>query len=431
MSLPLLIYPPFCTPASPPYSLTHLNAKLGNKCEILDLNVKFHNLKFPEFRDFFRQKNWNLKEYAEQCKEYDYVSGKCYSENNKKIIHQETPELFKELLQEILSRKPKVVGFSIVYSSQVFYTYALIKELKKCGIRCFVGGPAVTHQLAEVAETDFSEFMQEKTLPLDFSVFNPQDYFVPELVIPLKTCSACTHQKCAFCTHHQHLKYEEFDLEEIKQSIIKSKAKKIFFIDDMISKKRLLQLAETIRYLNVQWMCQLRPTKELDKDTLKKLYDSGARALFWGIESGSARILKLMNKGTNTEDIAKVLQDAHEVGIKNICYIMFGFPTETKQEFLDTILFLEKNKDNFDLVTISNFGLQKGSIIFEHPEMFGIAQVEVTERTLLESKITFTVKEGLTAEELSQLRKEYRHRLSKLNKLPQGMNFFREHTLVG
>ena len=431
MPTPLLIYPPFCTPASPPYSLTHLNTKLGNKCEILDLNVRFHNLKFSQYGKYFRQGNWNRKEYAKQCKEYDYLSGKCYAENNKKIIHQEIPELFNELLQEILLRKPKVVGFSLVYSSQVFYTYALIKELKQKNIRCFVGGPAVTHQLAEIAETDFSEFMQEKLLPLVFSVFNSKDYFTPELVIPLKTCSACTHQRCAFCTHHQHLKYEEFDLEWIKQSLIKSNSKKVFFIDDMISKKRLLELADTIKSLNINWMCQLRPTKELDKDTLKKLYDSGARALFWGIESGSDRILKLMNKGTNTKEIVKVLQDAHELGIKNICYILFGFPTENKQEFLETVLFLEKNRENIDLLSLSNFGLQKGAIIFEHPEKFGIAKIEVIERTLLEPKISFTVKEGLTAEELSRLRKEYRHRLSKLNKLPQGMNFFREHTLTG
>ena len=429
MNLPLLIYPPFCTPASPPYSLTNLNAKLGNKCEVLDLNVRFHNLKFKDYGIFFRQGNWDLKEYAQLSREYDYLSSECYSENNKQVRSGGKPELFDELLDEIISRKPKIVALSLVYSSQVFYAYALIKELLQHKIRCFVGGPAVTHQLAEIAETDFSEFMIQKWGILDFSIYNPKDYFTPNLVIPLKTCNTCAYQQCAFCTHHQHLKYEEYDLELIKQPIIKSKARKVFFIDDMIPKKRLSQLAEIINPLNIKWMCQLRPTKEWDKDTLKKLHDSGLRVILWGVESGSDRILKLMNKGTKVKEIVKVLHDSHEAGIKNVCYIMFGFPTETKPEFLETFSFLEENKENIDLLSLANFGLQKGAIIFDHPNKFGIDKIEVNERSLLEPKLIFTVKEGLSAEELAQLRKKYRHRLNKLNKLPKWMNFFREHSL--
>lgn len=434
MNFPLLIYPPFCTPASPPYSLTNLNAKLGNKCGILDLNVRFHNLKFKDYGIFFRQGNWDLKEYAQLSKIYDDLSSKCYSENNKKVRSGGKPELFKELLDEIISRKPKIVAFSLVYSSQVFYAYALIKELLQRKIRCFIGGPAVTHQLAEIAETDFSEFMAEKgnylnLSILDFSIYNPKDYFTPDLVIPLKTCNTCAYQQCAFCTHHRHLKYEEYDLGLIRQSIIKSKAGKVFFIDDMIPKKRLLQLANIVKSLNIKWMCQLRPTKEWDKETLKKLHDSGLRVILWGVESGSDRILKLMDKGTNTKEIVKVLQNSHNAGIKNVSYIMFGFPTETKLEFLETISFLEGNKEDIDLLSLANFGLQKGAIIFDNPNKYGIDKIEVNERSLLEPKITFTVKEGLSVEELAQLRKKYKHRLGKLNKLPKWMNFFREHVL--
>ena len=61
----------------------------------------------------------------------------------------------------------------------------------------------------------------------------------------------------------------------------------------------------------------------------------------WGVESGNDRVLELINKGTNVKDIEKVLEDSHNVGIKNIAYILFGFPTEIKEEFLDTIEFLK------------------------------------------------------------------------------------------
>lgn len=427
----LLVYPPFCTPASPPYSLTSLAAKIKREYEvnILDLNVRFHNLKFPEFHEYYQQGKFDFKEYSQTTKKYEHLTSLCYSENNKKVLKGESPELLSELLSEILKQKPEVVAFSIVYSSQAFYASVLIQELKKKGIRCFVGGPAVTHQMLEIAETDFKEFLSNKNEILDFSVYNKNDYFTPELVLPIKTCSACFYQQCAFCTHHQHSKYQEFELEYIGKAIQKSKAKKVFFIDDMITKKRLLELAEVVQPLKITWMCQLRPTKDLDRETLQKLHASGLRVVLWGVESGSPRILNLMRKGTNPEDNEITLRNAHEIGIKNVLYAMFGFPTETETEFLDTVNFLQRNKENIDLLSISTFGLQQGTPIFAHPKEFGVKKVNVLERKLLDAKVTFEVEKGLPPEELLKLRKKYRQTLDKINKYPQGMNFFREHLL--
>jgi radical SAM superfamily enzyme YgiQ (UPF0313 family) len=177
-------------------------------------------------------------------------------------------------------------------------------------------------------------------------------------------------------------------------------------------------------------MCQLRPTKDLDLKTLQQLYDSGLRVVLWGVESGSERILQLMKKGTNQKDNEITLKNAHDLGIKNVLYVMFGFPTETESEFMDTINFLQKNEENIDLLSISTFGLQPGTPIFAHPKQFGVKKVNVQERKLLDAKVTFETEKGLTSEELLKLRKTYRHTLDKINKYPQGMNFFREHLLV-
>ena len=58
----LLVYLPFCTPASPPYSITNLYAFLKanyeGKVEVLDLNLEFHKLKFPEYQKYFHDGNW-------------------------------------------------------------------------------------------------------------------------------------------------------------------------------------------------------------------------------------------------------------------------------------------------------------------------------------------------------------------------------------
>jgi len=424
----LLVYPPFCTPATPPYSLTSLAARMKVKPKILDLNILFHNLKFAEFKKYYQKGIFEQREYNEITKKYEHLTSLSYSENNKKVLKEEKPELFPELLNEILKNKAEVIAFSIVYSSQAFYAWALMQELKKLGKKVFVGGPAVTHQMLELAETDFSQFLDDKSQPLDFSFFKAKDYFTPELVIPLKTCSTCFYQQCAFCTHHQHSKYEEFNLKQVKDSIIKSKAKKVFFIDDMIPKKRLLELAEMVKPLKITWMCQLRP-KDLDQETLEKLYTSGLRVVLWGVESGSQRILDLMRKGTKVEENQATLERAHQLGIKNVLYILFGFPTETEAEFRETINFLQKNKENIDLLSISTFGLQQGTPVFKNPEKFGVKKIQVLERKLLDPKITFETESGLKPEQLLELRKKYRHTLDQLNKYSVGMNFFREHML--
>jgi len=431
----LLIYPPFCTPASPPYSITNLysflKANSDHNIEVLDLNLEFHKLKFPKYQKYYQKKDW--KDYDKVTKEYSKISRNTYSDNNKGIVKKQKPEFFKELIDKIKQKKPDIIVFSIVYSSQVFYAHSIIKELK---IKSIVGGPSVNKILAKSAKTlnneiELLEYLGDKAkifkTPLDFSIYNLKEYFTPYPVIPIKTCSTCYYKGCTFCTHFNRQKYFEFDLNIIKKSIINSKQKYFFLIDDMLSKKRLLEFAKTVKPLNIKYTCQLRPTKDLDFETLKKLRESGLTMIMWGVESGNDRILSLIRKGTNKKDIQKVLTDSHNAGIKNIVYMIFGFPTETKDEFLETIEFLKKNEKNIDLVSVSVFGLQKDTEIYNNPEKFRIKKIFHEKRTLLEPKITYELETGLTQQQANKLREKYKKTIEKINKYPKTMNFFREH----
>ena len=132
----LLVYPPFCTPASPPYSITYLCSFLKNNCkeniEVLDLNLEFHKKAFPEYQKYYQKMEW--KDYGKTTSEYIQLTKRLYSKNNKQVINKEHPGQFNELLNLIKEKKPDIVAFSIVYSSQAFYAYALIKELKVIGV---------------------------------------------------------------------------------------------------------------------------------------------------------------------------------------------------------------------------------------------------------------------------------------------------------
>lgn len=456
MTSTLLVYPPFCTPASPPYSITNIYSFLKNnlpkehKILAVDLNILFHKKKFSKFQKFFQTFNeeFDPETYSKTAKEYKKESETVYAENNRKVLANKNPLYFSQLLQAIVSEKPDIAAFSIVYSSQVFYACALIKELKKRGIRTVIGGPAVNSKISSIAdktlanELELLEYITQKkadhdqlnfkTIP-DFSIYGLDEYFTPQPVIPIRTTSTCYYKKCTFCTHYGSMPYFEFPLENIKSSIEVStrniKKKNVFITDDMIHKKRLLELAIILKPLGVSWMCQLKPTKELDYITLRTLREAGLKIIIWGVESASDRVLKLMRKQTNKKDIKKVLEDSSRAGIKNCVYIMFGFPTETKEEALETLEFLKENQDSVDLVSVSIFGLQKGSEICKNPERFGITKIHETGRTLLEPNLSYDVSSGMTHEQAKYIRKSYSETIEKLNKFPKNMNFFREHLM--
>src|SRR3989344_4606122 len=431
----LLVYAPFCTPVSPPYSITNLFSFLKNNSDheikVLDLNLEFHWLKFPEYGNYFRSGKWGDYEnsdYEKIATRYQQLTKKVYAENNHLVVEGKQPEFFAELLEKITSEKADIIAFSLVYSSQAFYVQALLKELQD--VTTVIGGPAVNGKLAAKHvfknEIEFLEYIEQRSIkqksiekrsidhnslkmnyPLDFSCCDGDRYFIQKVVIPLKTSTTCYWQRCTFCSHYAKVPYYQTPLEVIKKTVLLSGKKTFFLIDDMIPAKRLLELGKLFGSLGVTWGCQLRPTKEFNDDVFKKCYEGGLRMVIWGVESGNDHVLGLIDKGTNTGDVSLVLQRSHQAGIKNVTYIMFGFPGETREEFMDTIRFLQDNAEFIDLISPSIFGLQRGTIVYDNPALFGITQIEEEERTVLEPKVKY-VSSGMSLEQVKKMKKRDR-----------------------
>ena len=434
----VFVYPPFCTPVSPPYSVTNLYSKFKANSDVgvsaLDLNVEFHNLFFKDFKSYFQSKDW--RDYDEKSKSCVSVFKEAYRRSHSLILSNEEPEGFDYLLGLVLKEKPDFVAFSIVYSSQVFYAYSLIKKLKSLGVKTVVGGPCVSSKVRSVADfffededslLDFFGVVPSNDFFVDFSVFDSGKYFSPGLVLPLKTSSTCFYKGCAFCSHFSNKKYVEFDLGFIERTVSNNDSDLFFLVDDMIPSQRLLDLAKIFKRHNVSWGCQLKPTKDFSREVLQELRGSGLKFVLWGVESGSNRVLKAMKKNTNKEDMALILKNSKESGVFNVVYVLFGFPSETRSEFLETIDFLKQNKDYVDLVSSAVFGLQKGSKVYADPEKYCVTNIFEEERTFLEPKVSYSVSNGLSAEKAFALRKSHLKFLASINKVPSRLNFFREH----
>ena len=437
----LLLELPVHIPTVMPYSITMmksvLSSCLNEEISILDLNAEFH---YNEYKEYYLRKE--KEDYFVVLDEFVNQARHDYSKISKSAIHGELPNGHQEMMKLILKKKPDIVAMSLAYNSQIFFASGIIDELNKKGIKVVVGGPADKTKIKDrsmelndydslikfLIENGAKEKKEMQETYLDFSDYDKKKYFTKDFVYPLRTAYSCPYKLCAFCTHHQNSKYELIDLDFIKRTIQKNNIKKVFFIDDGFSKKRLFEIIEMITPLKITFWMQIRPEKWV-LSLLPDLYNAGLRCVAWGIESGSQRVLDFMDKGTNIKDVKEVLSVSRNVGIKNIAYIMFGFPTESKEEFIQTLDFLEENINNIDLVAPSIFGLQEGSRAMIHQDRFGVQNVSYEKRTLLGERIYFEASSGLSQDELKKLKKKNMYKINKIDKYPKIINSCREQIL--
>ncbi len=83
--------------------------------------------------------------------------------------------------------------------------------------------------------------------------------------------------------------------------------------------------------LDVRWWCDARLEERVfNAESLPRLFAAGCRKLMFGFESGSQRVLDLVEKGTNLDEARRVIRAAHAAGISVTLYTMVGLPTETR-----------------------------------------------------------------------------------------------------
>ncbi|HUV90134.1 MAG TPA: B12-binding domain-containing radical SAM protein [Anaerolineae bacterium] len=110
-----------------------------------------------------------------------------------------------------------------------------------------------------------------------------------------------------------------------------------------VSREQVVGLCELIleRGLRLQWTCNSR-VDFVDPEMLRLMGRAGCRWISWGIESGSAEILRRVRKGITLEQVEQALRWSHEAGIRNWGYFIVGLPGETEQTIQETIRFARR-----------------------------------------------------------------------------------------
>ena len=185
-------------------------------------------------------------------------------------------------------------------------------------------------------------------LPYDWSV----DWFEKKPVFTMNTSRGCPFG-CTFCSvgsiwGRQYTYFSASRLvSEIEYLVKHYRVKGIYFREDnfTLNRKRLLEFCNLLlkKNLNIAWACETR-VNTIDKETINLMYRSGARAFYFGVESGSQKILDFLNKGINVDQIKNAFALCRETGIRTAASVIVGVPSETEEDVIKTEMLLKEIK---------------------------------------------------------------------------------------
>ncbi|MBQ8848111.1 MAG: B12-binding domain-containing radical SAM protein [Candidatus Gastranaerophilales bacterium] len=368
-----------------------------------------------------------LVSYQNQMLKLNYESIKYYVFDRETNIFY---DYLEEKLEDILKENADYIGISINSSNQIIAGLTLASMLKKktkahisiggnhfgrvkdslekypeffelfCDSVCLEEGEIPVYKLAqhiagEIPIEQVPNLMYKKddkiiTNPIieplklndmkmaSLNGYKLDEYFTPEIIMPFQTSRGCYWRKCSFCDHDFGMHYNIKDLDKLIEQIKYFKnnygIKNFEFIDEAISPSYLRKMSERLikEDLNISFFCDARLEDGFDEELMKLAHRAGLKMVLWGYESGSEKIMKLINKGINIENRLKILKNSHDAGIFNFAFIFFGFPAETKEDALMTIKDICENTDVINVYGKSVFTMGKHTKLREAPEKYGV-----------------------------------------------------------
>ena len=192
----------------------------------------------------------------------------------------------------------------------------------------------------------------------------------------------CYWKQCSFCDvnldyigNYQNTTAEDL-VNKIEKIVKDTGITGFHFVDEAAPPKMLRALSNALikRNVKITWWTNIRFEKTFDFELCKLMAASGCIAVTGGLEVASDRLLAKMKKGV---DIAQVTRVTHHFSKNNImvhAYLMYGFPTQTEQETIDS---LEVVRQLFEKNCIQSafwhlFTTTVHSPIGKNPEAFGI-----------------------------------------------------------
>ncbi|WP_299312861.1 B12-binding domain-containing radical SAM protein [uncultured Aquimarina sp.] len=242
--------------------------------------------------------------------------------------------------------------------------------------------PKKDYKQSEVGTPDYSDLLLDQYISV-IEIANPMHSLWSDgRWNKLTMAHGCYWGKCTFCDISlDYIKIYEpvaakLLVDRVEQMIQQTTENGFHFVDEAAPPALMRAFAIEIikRKISISWWTNIRFEKSFTKDLCILLKASGCIAVSGGLEVASDRLLTLIDKGVTVAQVAQVTRNFTEAGIMVHSYLMYGYPTQTEQETIDS---LEMVRQLFELGVIQSgfwhqFALTTHSPIGLNPSDYGI-----------------------------------------------------------
>ena len=263
---------------------------------------------------------------------------------------------------------------------------------------------------AELGTPDYSDLRLDEYISV-IEIANPMhSLWIDGRWNKLTMAHGCYWKKCTFCDvsldYIGH--YEPIDakilVDRMETLIAQTGETGFHFVDEAAPPALMKALALEIlkRKLILTWWTNVRFEKNFTQDLCYLLKASGCIAVSGGLEVASDRLLALIDKGVTVEQVARVTRNFTKANIMVHSYLMYGFPTQTVQETVDS---LEMVRQLFEEGIVQSafwhqFALTAHSLVGLNPAKYGITPI-LKDITFANNDINFTDQTGINHSQFS------------------------------
>jgi radical SAM family protein/Wzt-like putative exopolysaccharide export protein len=245
------------------------------------------------------------------------------------------------------------------------------------GVSRFVRRPVIT-DLDSLPATSYE--------PFDMGDYKPGEFDEPLSFLFSRGCIG----SCAFCNDRllsgkYRTRTAEHAVNELKANAERHGVT-MFKFNDLTCNgnlRALESLCDRIiaENLGIVWTSNAIIRPGMSRELFAKMHRAGCRALHFGLESGSDKVLNAMGKHYVSAVAQQTIRNAHDAGLSTVINLIVGFPGEGEAEFAETLDFLTRNsKYIHETANLTPLYLQGGSEVYAYPDRFGI-EVDVACRT--------------------------------------------------
>ena len=343
-----------------------------------------------------------------------YVSAYLLSKNIPNDVFDSTFYSKAEQLDFILEKKPKVICIytNLMTKIEVVKLIKILKSTTYNFPKIILGGPDLTYNIenylnagadflivgegeettfelynAIINETDFhqingiaflekesviqtparTKFRELDELPLPNREAIPNEKYLEtwkknhgESSMTISTQRGCpyTCKWCSTAVYGQSYRRRPAHLVAQEMKMLKNKYNPdaIWFVDDVftVSHKWLTAFHEEVvkQKAQIRFECITR-AERLNDEILRLLKEAGCFRIWIGAESGSQKIIDLMDRRVDVNQVKKVIQDTNALGIETGTFIMLGYPGETENDIYETIDYLKEANPTHYTITIA------------------------------------------------------------------------------